>query len=446
MHPAACFERNKTMLMPRSVASFGVLGFYIGVYFAAAMVGRAGVQVDPESVSLAKPSGTTTEELAIIHWQSEIISKPTGASGWERLAWAYVDLARRTQDAGYYKLGELTADAWEKRCGPSQDIQLLRGHVFHNLHRFREAEAVARVLTKERGTPADFALLSDALMEQGKLEEAVEACQRLVNLKPGIEAYTRIAQLRWLNGDVPGAVAALEDGIRCTDTRKTEVRAWLYTRLSWYELLQGKAPQALARARIALEAVPEYPLALTAEGKALFALGLKSQAVDAFRRAVDLNPIPENLWWYSDTLTRAGNSAQAKLEDAKLMRSGAASDQRTFALYLATRGKLLDEAEELAHAELNNRGDCFTHDAYAFALLQRGHNAAAQTETAAALSHGTPDPRLFLHAGLVAEAAGYPQSAQQSFLRAKPMAALLTPSEQDVLAAHLSGPAVASAQ
>jgi hypothetical protein len=37
------------------------------------------------------------------------------------------------------------------------------------------AEAIARQLVTERGPPEDFALLSDALMEQGRLGEAVAA-------------------------------------------------------------------------------------------------------------------------------------------------------------------------------------------------------------------------------------------------------------------------------
>src|SRR5436190_238772 len=84
----------------------------------------------------------------------------------------------------------------------------VRGHVLHNLHHFLEAERLARSLVDERGSPRDWALLGDALMEQGKLPEAITAIQRLVELKPGTEAYSRIAQVRWLTGDLSGATAA----------------------------------------------------------------------------------------------------------------------------------------------------------------------------------------------------------------------------------------------
>ena len=68
-----------------------------------------------------------------------------------------------------------TAEAIDERFGASDESRLLRGHVLHNLHRFKAAEILARSLAARRGLPVDFALLSDALMEQGRLAEAAEA-------------------------------------------------------------------------------------------------------------------------------------------------------------------------------------------------------------------------------------------------------------------------------
>src|SRR5258706_7491423 len=97
----------------------------------------------------------------------------------------------------------------DQRFGVSSESRLVRGHVLHNLHRFREAEAIARKLAADRGRPEDFALLSDALMEQGDVAGAVDACQCLVNLRPGVEAYSRMAHLRWLKVDFAGATRAM---------------------------------------------------------------------------------------------------------------------------------------------------------------------------------------------------------------------------------------------
>ena len=90
---------------------------------------------------------------------------------------------------------------------------LLRGHVLHQLHRFREAETIARRLVSTREFVLDFGLLGDVLMEQGRVAEAADAYQRMIDLKPFYQSYTRAAHLRWIKGDVRGAVAMMQAAV-----------------------------------------------------------------------------------------------------------------------------------------------------------------------------------------------------------------------------------------
>ena len=83
---------------------------------------------------------------------------------------------------------------------------LLRGHVLISFHRFAEAEAIARELVAQRTLPFDYGLLGDALVEQGRLAEAVSAYQRMVDLRPDLQSYSRVAYMRWLKGDLDGAI------------------------------------------------------------------------------------------------------------------------------------------------------------------------------------------------------------------------------------------------
>ena len=139
---------------------------------ASAASAATGASLD-EKIILVQPSGDEREDKDILLWQRRVKagkeSGPESIGNYERLGWAYISKARRTLDAGYYKLAEKTADVMDARFGPSDEALLLRGHVYHNLHRFQEAESVARKLVASRGLAFDFALLSDALMEQGKL-------------------------------------------------------------------------------------------------------------------------------------------------------------------------------------------------------------------------------------------------------------------------------------
>ncbi len=57
--------------------------------------------------------------------------------------------------------------------------------------------------------PTALGLLVDAQVELGELSAAVETAQRMVNRRPDTAAFSRIAYLRELHGDVDGAVEAM---------------------------------------------------------------------------------------------------------------------------------------------------------------------------------------------------------------------------------------------
>jgi tetratricopeptide (TPR) repeat protein len=399
-----------------------------------------------ESIALAPQGGAEPEDREIARWQERARRANAKASEFEQLGWAYVAKARRTLDAGYYKLAEKTADAMEARFGSSGESQLLRGHVLHNLHRFREAEAIARELVAQRGSPNDLALLSDALMEQGKLAEAIAALQRLVELKPGVESYSRIAHLRWLKGDLPGAIAMMESAARATGPFDAEAQAWTLSRLAFFYLQSGQTAAALTAAEMALKQAPSFPPALLARGRALMDFGKTEDALGAFRRAVELNPLPEYQWWLVDALRATDRGAEATEIETQLRERGEVSDPRTLALFLATRHENIPLAERLAREELTNRADVFSHDSLAWALFAKGDLAAAEAEIRLALAEHTKDARLFLHAGAIARAADRREDARKFFAQAEPLAASLTPSERQQLNALARSVTVATAE
>jgi tetratricopeptide (TPR) repeat protein len=394
-----------------------------------------------ERIILVVPTGNEREDRDISLWQKRIAAagaaNQSSAGNYERLGWAYISKARRTLDAGYYKLAEKTADVMDERFGPTDEALLLRGHVYHNLHRFQDAEQVARRLVAHRGIAFDYALLSDALMEQGKLTESVAACARMMALKPGVDAYSRAANLRWLTGDLPGAIEAMEAAVRAGSPLDATNTAWTLSRLSAYYLQAGRADDALRTAGSAERLVADYPPAFLAEGRALLALGRAAQAVPFLQKAERLNPLPEYQWWLADALRAGGNLEGAAAMEAQIVARGEASDPRTFSLFLATRHRDPAEAVRLATAELANRGDVFTKDALAWALGSSGDYAGAAAAMQDALSTQTRDARLFLHAGVIALDRGDAQGAQKYFGEAQSCAGTLTPSERALLDSQL---------
>lgn len=355
----------------------------------------------------------------------------------ERLGYLYVAQARAANDPGGYTLAQATAECLELRFPGEAAAQLLRGHVLHQLHRFREAEQVARALVARRTLVLDYGLLGDALMEQGRLAEAGAAYQKMLDLKPFYQSYVRAAHMRWLKGDLNGAIEALRLAIGSASPRDPESSAWAWTRLAAYELQAARFAPSLQAVDEALRHQPDYAAALLARGRTLLAMNERSAAVEPLTLAAARNPLPEYQWALADALRLAGRENEAVRLEQELTARGEALDPRTLALYLATRGIEPARAVALAEQELEARGDIFTLDAHAWALAASGRVGEARDLIGRAVAEGTEDARLFLHAGAIHAAAGEPREARTWLKKADRLRAMLLPSESAELTRQL---------
>ena len=390
---------------------------------------------DACTVALAAGAGTSDRDREIERAQKDARGASRANEALERLGHLYVGRARVTNDPGDYTLAAATADCLDASYPGEAATLLLRGHVFHQQHRFRDAEQVARTLIARRTMVLDYGLLGDALMEQGRLAEAAEAYQKMIDLKPFFQSYTRAAHVRWLKGDLEGAAAALRLAIGSASPRDPESSAWAWTRLSAYELQAGRLGEAQTAAGRALEYQPDYAAALLAQGRVLLAMRRGSEAIERLRAAARLNPLPEYYWVLADALRQQGSDADADRVEQELARS-AGADPRTFALFLATRRSSVDRAVELAENELKVRADVFTLDAHAWALAAAGRFDEARTHIRRATAEGTADARLFLHAGVIHLESGERRDAKRWLDRAARLQPTLLPSEAAMLAAY----------
>ena len=384
-------------------------------------------------IVLAPSTGTNQFDQEVLQAQRKVKTDSTPGASLEQLGWLYVANARRANDAGFYKLAEQCAACLDKINPHSSEALLLRGHVMHNLHQFKEAEAVARELVATRELGFDHGLLGDALMEQGRLTEAAESYQRMVDLKPGLQAYARIAHLRWLKGDLAGAIEVMEMATHAASPRDPESLAWVYVRLGGYLFQSGDRIKAGNACTIALEHQPNCGPAFSLQGRLLLAAEKTPAALVPLRRAVALLPLPETQWLLADALRLNNREEEARTVEKELLTSGVMEDPRSFSLYLATRGEQTERAVRLAEAELKSRTDVFTYDALAWALHAAGKTNDAQRNMERALAEGTEDARLFFHAAIIAAAAGDPPGSESWAKKTAPLAHLLLPSERNYL-------------
>ncbi|MEW6125466.1 MAG: tetratricopeptide repeat protein [Acidobacteriota bacterium] len=392
---------------------------------------------------LAPHEGTTAIDEKIIRLQ-QILRQPTPHNesepvrNIEKLGWAFIEKARQSFDMGYYKLAETCALYIEAKQPDNPDALLLRGHALNSLHRFREAESLARNLTARRELHFDFALLGDALMEQGKLDEAIPAYQKMMDLKPSPEAYSRAAHVRWLRGDLDGAIDMMALAAQSSVQGNPEAAAWAHTRLALYELQAGDTKLALAAGLRALAFKEDFAPAYLAKGRALLNAGKLSEAIESLKRATGLNPLPEYQWTLADALRSANRAQEAEVIETALCEQGATNDPRTFALFLATRNLQSDKALALAQAELKERRDVFTLDALAWSFANAGRWEEAHRLMRRAIAQGTKDARLFFHAGVISATLGEHRAARRWFHQAQKIKQMLLPSEQKRLEASLS--------
>src|SRR6187200_1897050 len=254
---------------------------------------NAAVFDNPLGLVLTPQAGKSHTDKEISQLQQRIRENRNVELWLDRLGWAFVAKARESFDPGFYKLAEQCARSIEKSNPQSQEAMLLRAHVLQNLHRFKESETLARRLVQQRGLSFDYGLLGDALMEQGKLGEAVEAYQQMMDLKPDLRAYARAAHMRWLKGDLEGAIEAMQLAVSAASPSDAESAAWVNTRLAFYEFQAGRVSEAERQCAVALSLQSDYASTLLLKGKMLLAQSSLGEAVQVLQRAVKLNPLPE---------------------------------------------------------------------------------------------------------------------------------------------------------
>jgi tetratricopeptide (TPR) repeat protein len=391
------------------------------------------LNITPCAIALAPHTGDQEIDREIKRLQEEARANSERAATMKRLGWAFITKARLSYDPGYYKLGEQCALCVRLKNGDDPDALLLQGHILQSLHKFKEAEPIARQLVTIRNEAFDYGLLGDVLMEQGRLTEAVGAYQKMIDLRPDLQSYTRVAHLRWLKGDLEGAIEVMRMAVTSGSPRDPEPTAWAYTRLGIYQLQAGNPEMALRSAGIASQFAENYAAALLLRGRILLAQNRAEEAIGSLQPAAALTQLPEYQWTLAEAFREAGKSQAAEELERTLVRNGAMNDPRTLALYLATRGQKVQQALKLAEDEMHTRADVFTMDTLAWALSANGRLTEAQEYSKKALSEDTQDARLYYHAGCIALAAGDSADSEKWFALSDRIKQMLMPSERDHL-------------
>lgn len=369
----------------------------------------AGPKLDGlRQLALQAPNGSGPVELRIQELQVLVRRQPDKHDAWILLGRAWIQKARQSADPGFYANADACADvALELR--PEHPLGLdLRALVLMNAHRFADARDLARrALAKDPDDLMALGNLSDALLELGDFGAAKEVTQQMVNLRPGLPAYARAAHLRFLAGDNVGAKQlyrlAMDAG---QGSKDTEPLAWVIVEAAKIFLLEGNLEAAEAGFLRGLDTFRDHPAALAGLARVRLAQGDYEEAAELAGRSFALSALAETAWLHGDALLRAGRADEAGQAYAKVKRLGEHGEGRVWAAFLAARGEAPERALAVAQAELQIRGEPYTHDAHAWALFRTGALAEAKAASERATRHGTRDPLLLFHQGAIRLASG----------------------------------------
>jgi tetratricopeptide (TPR) repeat protein len=385
---------------------------------SAAMLALAGLL---PALAAAAPSAA---DRAIAEAETHVARAPT-PDALVALASGFMRKARESGDPDYY--GRADAALERALAIDPRHYGALRARAWVRLGRHEFAAALRTARTARAVEPRDwwnYGNLADACMELGRYDDAARATERMMRLRPGLPAYTRVAALRAIAGDRRGAIAALELALAALDPADPEERAWILTYLGHEHWALGDLAAARARYEEALRAFADYHLAIPALAHVRAAEGDVAGATALYERALVLAPTLAVAGALGDLYAAAGNPARARstYEFAMAMGRVATARGRTLgrelAVFLVDHDGDPAAALALARSDVVRRHDVYTDDALAWVLLANGLPAAAKRTSARALRLGTEDASFEFHAGMIAARLGRSRAAARHLARA----------------------------
>lgn len=348
-----------------------------------------------------------------------------------KLANAYLQKVRETADTSYYaKVDSALAAAAALESG-NPEVFAIRAAVAYGRHDFTEGLKSAQRAAKLKPKQASYhGLVGDGQIELGNYPAAVAAYQIMVDLRPNLSSFNRIAHIREIYGDIEGAKAALASAISAGSNFPENV-AFSQVELGKLQL-RGSYPQNVVQNsdkaetsfKQALASVQDFEPALQGLGKVAAARGNNKLAISYFQKAAKALPVAQyatdlgDIYAVQSDSRRSAQQYQlARLAYQQSEADGIDTDQE-LALFLADHSRDYDAALSKAKAAYRVRPNIYAADTLAWAHHKKGNAADAKRYSAEALRLGEHDPTILFHAGMISQKAGNTAEAKRLLTRA----------------------------
>ncbi|MFL6590482.1 MAG: tetratricopeptide repeat protein [Chthoniobacterales bacterium] len=398
--------------------------------FAAARriiaIGIVAIAVLTASSALAEPSPSPTtrprssEENVQRFLEDRVRGDPDDIIAQNRLAEIYLQHLRATGDYEWLqRAGEAARRSLASVAAAQNATGLyMRARVEYESHHFATARDVAADFVKiEPGKSLGFALLGDALLEFGDLDQAAEAYTEMGKRRAEpIESESRFARLEQMRGNLDSARTHLQKALEAASQLSPpspEIVSWCRVESGQLAFNTGDWDAAEKNFQSAMTAVPDNMAALEHLAELTAAQEKYEEAILLYEKVIARTPRPEFCQALGDVYAAMGKLAEAgawhaRARDAYLRNAneGNAHYFHHLAGFFSDTEVNPAEAVKWARRDLEFRHTAAARATLAWALYRRGDFAPAAETMKSALSSGTKDAHILYQAGIIFVASG----------------------------------------
>jgi tetratricopeptide (TPR) repeat protein len=362
-------------------------------------------------------------EWAVIKNNAEVLIRkikqtPSDIKSLLALTALYIQEARITANLNYYNEAALKCLNTVLEKDPKNfEALTFKSTIFLSQHRFAEGLMVAAQAQQLYPYNAYvYGLLVDGYIESGKYKEAIAAADKMISIRPDNRSYSRIAYLREIHGDIPGAIEAMKMAVDA-GAAGDENTEWCRVQLGKLFEKIGNINEAKMHYTIAVNNRQHYPYALvglariaTEEKDYTKALGLYVQADSLISDHMFKEGIAE-VYNLTGQTEKAKQVVEEILNDMKKFSSagenkaGQNEDHEMAHAYIGINN--YEKALEFALLEHNRRpANIEVNETVAMVYYGKAEYTRALPYIETALKTNCKNPELLCHAGLIYSKSG----------------------------------------
>ena len=405
---------RRVTALPRWSLAFAVMALVAMLLSLGSALAGASFSGGPGSPAVTAAGELAARNERITFFEGRAAADPIDYVSRNILAVQYLQRARETGDLSEYGRAEAAAEASLSILPRDNAGGLIAlASVQLSRHAFAEAKETAAAVIALRPLDATgYSLRSDANAALGRYEEAAADLQKMVQVQPGLPAFSRLAHLAFLQGDLVNAKDFWRQALAKDDGLPLENRAWVQVQLGELHRSVGELAQAEKSYRAALTTFPDYVHALAGLAYVRATQGRWQDAIALFESVQRRLPQPLHLAALGDVYRKAGRTAEAEqqyeLVEAvdSLYRSNGINTDLALARFYTDHDRGLERALDMAQQTYAAAPGVYAADALAWALYKAGRYQEAGTLSDEAMRLGTPEPAFYFHAGMIHYALG----------------------------------------